>query len=107
MNPWGISAVHVFESRSNGSRYLSLSFKRVLFDNNCTDVPTRIKHPETNGKAERFVGFIRSEALRSNIPAYYGEAVRVKEKYVDEYNKNRYHAGIGYLKPADIFNGRG
>ncbi len=66
-----------------------------------------MKHPETNGKAERFVGLIRSEALRPNSPSYYGEGVRVIEKYVDEYNNKRYHAGIGFLKPVDVFQGRG
>ena len=91
----------------NGSQYISHDFKRILFENNCTDVPTRMKHPETNGKAERFVGLVRSEALRPHSPAYYGEGVRVIEKYVDEYNNNRYHAGIGYMKPTDVFNGRG
>jgi len=91
----------------NGSQFISYDFKRILFENNCTDVPTRMKHPETNGKAERFVGLVRSEALRPNSPSYYGEGVRVIEKYVDEYNNRRYHAGIGYLKPVDVFYGRG
>ncbi len=91
----------------NGSQFISHDFKRILFENNCTDVPTRMKHPETNGKAERFVGLVRSEALRPNSPSYYGEGVRIIEKYVDEYNNRRYHAGIGYLKPVDVFYGRG
>ncbi len=91
----------------NGAQFVAGDFKRILSENNCINVPTRMKHPETNGKAERFVGLVRSEALRPNSPAYYGEAVRVLEKYVDEYNNRRYHAGIGYLKPVDVFNGRG
>jgi transposase InsO family protein len=91
----------------NGSQFISHDFKRILFENNCADVPTRLKHPETNGKAERFVGLIRSEALRPNSPAYYGEAMKVIKNFVDEYNHNRYHAGIGYLKPVDVFEGRG
>ena len=91
----------------NGSQFISHDFKRILFENSCTDVPSRIKHPETNGKAERFVGLIRSEALRPNSPSYYGEGIKVIKKFVDEYNNRRYHAGIGYLKPVDVFHGRG
>ena len=91
----------------NGSQFISHDFKCILSENNCIDVPTRMKHPETNGKAERFVGIVRSEALRPNSPSYYGEGVKVIEKFVDEYNNNRYHAGIGYLKPVDVFHGRG
>jgi putative transposase len=91
----------------NGSQYISREFKQILFENNCKDVPTRLKHPETNGKAERFVGLIRNEALRPNSPSYFGEAKRVIEKYVNDYNNNRYHSSIGYLKPVDVFSGRG
>jgi putative transposase len=91
----------------NGSQYISHDFKRILFENNCKDVPARLKHPETNGKAERFVGLVRSEALRPNSPSYYGEGKRVIENFVHEYNNNRYHAGIKYLKPTDVFHGRG
>jgi putative transposase len=91
----------------NGSQYISHEFKQILFENNCKDVPARLKHPETNGKAERFVGLVRSEALRPNSPSYYGEGKRVIENYVHDYNNNRYHAGIRFLKPVDVFNGRG
>lgn len=91
----------------NGSQFISHDFKCILSENNCIDVPTRRKHPETNGKAERFVGIVRTEALRPNSPAYYGEGIKIIEKFVDEYNNNRYHAGIGYLKPVDVFHGRG
>ena len=90
----------------NGSQFVSHDFKKILFVNNCIDIPTRLKHPETNGKAERFVGLIRDEALRPNSPTYFAEAERVIRDYVYEYNNNRYHAGIKYLKPVDVFNGR-
>ncbi len=98
---------HPMVIHDNGSQFISHDFKQILFENNCTDVPTRMKHPETNGKAERFVGLIRSEALRPNSPSYYGEGLKVIENYVDEYNNRRYHAGIGFLKPTDVFHGRG
>jgi len=91
----------------NGSQFISHDFKCILSENNCIDVPTRRKHPETNGKAERFVGLVRTEALRPNSPAYYSEGIKVIENFVDQYNNNRYHAGIGYLKPVDVFHGRG
>jgi len=90
----------------NGVQFISHEFKRMLKANHCVDVPTRVKHPETNGKGERLVGLIRQEALRPNSPAYYGEAVRVIGRYVEEYNNDRYHSGIGYLKPVDVFHGR-
>ena len=90
----------------NGSQFISHEFKQILFENNCKNVPTRLKHPETNGKAERFVGLVRTEALRPNSPSYYGEAKKVIGNFVEEYNNDRYHSGIGYLKPVDVFQGR-
>ncbi|MDY6970166.1 MAG: DDE-type integrase/transposase/recombinase, partial [Spirochaetota bacterium] len=84
----------------NGSQYISLDFKRILFENECIDVPTRRKHPETNGKAERLIGLIRQESLRPNSPSYYGEAQKEIRDFVWYYNNKRYHAGINYLRPA-------
>jgi putative transposase len=87
----------------NGSQYISNDFKNLLLNNNCIDIPTRVRHPETNGKAERMIGLIRQEALRPNSPSYYEEARRTIEDYVDIYNNHRLHSGIKYLKPVDVF----
>jgi len=97
----GVPYVIITSSRADTQNSVS-----SVFDN-CTNVLTRMKHPETNVKAERFAGLIRNEALRPNSPAYYGEGIKVIEKFIDEYNNNRYHAAIGYLKPVDVFHGRG
>ncbi|MCU0848305.1 MAG: integrase core domain-containing protein [Spirochaetes bacterium] len=69
----------------NGSQFVSHDFKQILFMNNCRDIPTRLKHPETNGKVERFVGLIRNEALRPKSPSYFAEAERVIRDYVYDY----------------------
>jgi len=97
---------HPMIIHDNGVQFISYEFKNILSENNCIDVPTRIRHPETNGKAERFVGLVRQEALRPKSPAYYSEAIKVIGQYVDEYNNHRYHAGIKFLKPVDVFEGR-
>ena len=39
-------------------------------------------------------------------PSYYAQAQKVIEEYVEYYNKQRYHSGIKYLKPVDVFTGR-
>ena len=89
----------------NGSQFISHDFKSLLKDNECIDIPTRVKHPETNGKAERMIGLVRQEALRPNSPAYFGEAIRIIGEYADYYNNHRLHAGIKFLKPVDVFSG--
>jgi transposase InsO family protein len=89
----------------NGSQFISKDFKDVLSENECIDVPTKVKHPETNGKAERVIGIVRQEALRPESPTYYKEAQSCIEKFVSYYNNERLHAGINYLKPVDVFTG--
>jgi transposase InsO family protein len=90
----------------NGVQFISRDFKLLLKNHGCIDVPTKVKHPETNGKAERMIGLIRQEALRPNSPAYFTEAEKVIDVYVNQYNNERLHAGIKFLKPFDVFIGR-
>lgn len=90
----------------NGSQFTSLDFKRILSANDYINVPIRVRHPESNGKAERFVGITRQEALRPNSPAYYSEAVNVIKKFIYKYNNERLHSGIKYLTPSSVFYGK-
>lgn len=90
----------------NGSQFISKDFKNLLFENGCLDIKTKVRHPWTNGKAERFIGLLRQESLRVESPSYYAQAQKVIEEYVEYYNKQRYHSGIKYLKPVDVFTGR-
>ena len=89
----------------NGSQFVSLDFKKLLRENECIDVSTKVKHPETNGKIERFIGLVRQEALRPNSPVSLGEAKKVLASFVEYYNNRRLHSAIGYVKPVDVFTG--
>ena len=50
---------------------------------------------------------MKQEAIRPNSPQSYQEAWDILNKYNLEYNHQRLHAGINYLRPADMFFGRG
>lgn len=50
---------------------------------------------------------MKSEAIRPNAPVSYQEAWNVLNNYSYEYNYQRLHAGITYLRPADMLFGRG
>ena len=91
----------------NGSQFISLDFKRLLEKLEIQQVFTRRNHPQTNGKIERLNGTVKSEAIRPNAPSTYQEAWSVLNNYSYEYNYQRFHAGISYLRPADMFFGRG
>ena len=87
----------------NGGQFISLDFKNLLRTLEIQQIRTRRNHPETNGKIERLNGTIKSEAIRKNAPVSYQEAWDILNEYQYFYNHQRLHAGIGYLRPADLF----
>ena len=52
-------------------------------------------------------GTVKNEAIRPNCPTNYQDACEVLNQYAYTYNYQRLHAGISYLRPADMFFGRG
>lgn len=89
----------------NGSCYISAEYRLVLKENGITSVRCAPYHPETNGKAEACIKIVRNEAIRPNAPQCYDEALVVLKKHFHQYNHERLHSGIGYLKPVDMFLG--
>jgi putative transposase len=99
-------ACHPKLIHDNGTQFISGDFKKLLRRLDVQQVHTRRNHPETNGKAERFFGTVRQEALRPSCPASFAEACAVIGEFVDLYNNRRLHAGIRFLRPVDMFTGR-
>jgi putative transposase len=90
----------------NGSQFISHDFKKLMTTLAIQSVRTRRNHPQTNGKMERMNGTVKNEAIRPNAPAHYQEACEDMNEYSYTYNHQRLHAGIDYLRPADLFFGR-
>lgn len=90
----------------NGAQFISHDFKRLVTALDIQQVFTRRNHPQTNGKIERMNGTVKQEAIRPNSPVSYGQAWDVLNTYSYEYNHQRLHAGINFLRPADMFFGR-
>ena len=90
----------------NGSQFISHDFKRLLQKLEIQQIFTRRNHPQTNGKIERLNGIVKQEALRPGQPYDFQEAWEILNKYAYEYNHQRLHAGINFLRPADMFFGR-
>lgn len=90
----------------NGSQFISHDFKKLVTRLEIQQVFTRRNHPQTNGKIERMNGTVKNEALRPKSPKSYQEACEILNSYGYEYNHQRLHAGIKYLRPADMFFGR-
>ena len=87
----------------NGSQFISMDFKKLLRKLDIQQIRTRRNHPETNGKIERMNKTIKSESIRIRCPASYKEACDILNEYQYFYNHQRLHAGIKFLRPADMF----
>jgi len=91
----------------NGSQYVSRDFKLLLDRLQIKHSRTRRNHPQTNGKIERLNGTVKNEAIRPGCPMSYKEAFESIDEFVFYYNNQRLHQGISFLRPADVFYGRG
>jgi transposase InsO family protein len=91
----------------NGGQFVSTDFKRLVTSLEIQQVRTRRNHPQTNGKMERMNGSVKNEAIRPNSPIDYQEACHFLNEYDYIYNHQRLHAGINFLRPADLFFQRG
>ncbi len=62
-------------------------------------------HPQTNGKIERYHRTIKGELslVPYEMPGELKEAIRA---FIDYYNYQRYHEGLGDVTPDDVYTGR-
>ena len=89
----------------NGGQYVSSEFKAYLRERDISHTKTRPRHPQSNGKIERFHKSLKTECVRKKAMGSLDEARRLISQYVDEYNNRRLHASLDYLTPADYLKG--
>ncbi len=93
-----------------GSGFYSWSREQTRFQEYLDD--SRIEHvvaephsPQTQGKAERLIQTIREELLRKVRFTGFEDAQAQIRSYVESYNVDRPHQGIGGSRPADRLHG--
>jgi transposase InsO family protein len=93
----------------NGSQYVTWrgksAFSKELEKRGIRQVVSRPRHPQTLGKIERFWGTLWRECVEAAIFLDLGDAQRRVGLFIDHYNFQRPHQGIGGLVPADRFFG--
>lgn len=89
----------------NGSQFVSRQFKRLLKELKIRQVRTAYRHPETNGRLERYHLTLKEATVRLeryNTPVAARAAI---EHFVYEYNTQRPHQALMYVTPASVHFG--
>lgn len=63
---------------------------------------TRPRRPQTNGKAERFIGTLQREWAYARLFRSNDERLASLPRWLDAYNRRRPHAGLGGLAPMTV-----
>lgn len=91
----------------NGRQYTAwrgkTAFEGLLRNEGITHIKSRPQHPMTLGKIERFWKTAWDEFLSQTVFADYADLERRLGLFIDAYNFQRPHQGIGGLVPADRF----
>jgi putative transposase len=89
----------------NGASYISGELADWLADQGMDHVRGAPRHPQTQGKIERWHQTLKNRVLLEN---YYlpGALEAAIGDFIDHYNHHRYHESLGNLTPADVYLGR-
>lgn len=63
---------------------------------------TRPRRPQTNGKAERFIGTLQREWAYARLFRSNADRLTSLPRWLDTYNRRRPHAGLGGLPPMTV-----
>ena len=78
-------------------------FERYLMDLDILPIHGRPRHPQTQGKIERFHRTMKQELLRQ-VPQNMVEADRLFQYWRWKYNQVRPHGALGYKPPASVYH---
>ena len=72
-------------------------FQEVLKELGIIFVPSKRRHPQTNGKNERFFGILDSE---------FDERFKDLDEFIEWYNNERLSEAVDYMTPAEAYKKR-
>ena len=86
-----------------GFRQGYTQFEKWLMNHDVLPIHGRIKHPQTQGKIERFHKAMNQELLKHYIPKDISDAERVFSDWRNCYNNERPHEALGMKCPSDMY----
>lgn len=92
----------------NGPQFSGLrkgytQLEKWLMNHDVSPKHGRFKHPQTQGKIERFHRSMKDEVLKFYTPKDIQDAERVLNEWRDCYNNERPHEALKLMRPADIY----
>ena len=78
-------------------------FERWLMDLDILPIHGRIKHPQTQGKIERFHRTMKQELLNHTSIANIEDAQNKLYSWREKYNNIRPHEALGRKRPGDVY----
>jgi transposase InsO family protein len=91
--------------RDNGSQFIAKEWREVIRHFELEEVPIRVRHPESNGRIERYHRSVREEAFVDREVDDLYRAKELLEEWVRYYNEERLHSALNYLRPVDYYRG--
>jgi putative transposase len=90
----------------NGSSYIAGELAEWLEDKGMTHIRGAPRHPQTQGKIERWHQTLKNRIL---LEHYYlpGDLEAQVSAFIEHYNHDRAHESLSNLTPADVYFGRG
>lgn len=99
----GITPEHTLRLlHDNGTQFVSRQFKRFLRELKIEQVRTAYRHPETNGRLERYHLTLKDATVRLETYKTPGEARAAVEHFVYQYNTQRPHEALDNVTPASV-----
>lgn len=79
-------------------------FEKWLMDHDVLPIHGRVRHPQTQGKVERFHRTMKDELLKHNVIENIGHAEELFREWREKYNTIRPHEAIGMKRPAQVYH---
>lgn len=91
--------------RDNGSQFVAKEWREVVRHFELEEIPIRMRHPESNGRMERYHRSVREEAFGDGEVEDFYRARDLLGRWVRYYNEERLHSALNYLRPVDYYRG--
>lgn len=88
----------------NGAAYCSKAYAARLAELGIRHSRTRVRRPQTNGKAERFIGTLIHEWAYARPYRTNEERLHRLAHFLDFYNRRRPHTALGGRSPLDVLS---